>query len=577
MRAKLLFLVMVVGLLSLLVVPAAAQEGEGGVIITSTFGDSPASFSQIYCTDTSCYDRIIANMYIGPVGANPETATIEPNQPGALALDWEVTNEGRVFTVNLRQDMVWSDGAPITAHDIVLDFDLMKTPEAQHPSSWIADAYIENLVALDDYTIEYTFYDSGCDNDVVMGYVSVLPSHILSQYAPEELIDLDFNLNPTVTSGAFTFGEDRPGEFTSIIGNDDYADAELGYVNPEGLIQVLVADQTVQIEKFLEGEINVLDFIPPNRKADVLAAAETGEIQVYEFPGNTWDYMGLNRADPNNPQPGLDEDGNRVDQGMHPIFADKLVRQALAHAINVEDIITGAVFGYGARMTAQITPGSWAYNHDLAPRAFDPDRALELLAEAGWVPGDDGRLVCQGCLYATDVDADFEGSPLEFELLTNAGNTRRTAVGTIIQDQLDQIGITVDFQTIEWNSLLDVTDAQTTDAFIMGWRAGYPDTPATVQLFGTASDTPGGGSNDTSFYNEEYYELEAQALSVPGCDTGERAVIYAQMQEIMQDEMPYVWLYAQDGMYAARSEVAGFSPWPAQMMWNVDTWSVSMD
>jgi peptide/nickel transport system substrate-binding protein len=285
--------------------------------------------------------------------------------------------------------------------------------------------------------------------------------------------------------------------------------------------------------------------------------------------------MAFNLADPNNPQPALDEDGNRIDQGLHPIFGDKMVRQAIGHAVNVDSIIEGAVFGEGTRMAGHITAASWAVHPELQPRPHNPELALELLAEAGWVPNDAGRLVCQDCLYAREVDASFNGSPFEFELLTNAGNSRREAIGAVIQDELDRIGITVNFQTIEFNTLLDIMDAQTFDTFILGWRAGYPDTPDTVQLFSAEADVPGSGNNFTSFYNEEFFVLEQEALTLPGCDPEERAPIYHRMQEIMYDEMPYLWLYSINGFYAARSEVSGFDPYPANLWWNVDVWTVA--
>src|SRR3990172_2451966 len=85
---------------NILIVPAAAQEGqgEGGIIIVSDFGDPPATFRQIYCTDTSCQDRIIDNMYIDLIGINPDTMVPEPHRPRALAESWEVSEDGTVYT-----------------------------------------------------------------------------------------------------------------------------------------------------------------------------------------------------------------------------------------------------------------------------------------------------------------------------------------------------------------------------------------------------------------------------------------------------------------------------------------------
>lgn len=569
---------MVMALVAALVTSVAAQDltedpGEdGGVIITSTFGSGPDTFSQIFCTDTAC-NEMVGRMYIGLVGVDPEVAQIVPGADGALAEDWEVSDDNLVYTFFLRDNLTWSDGTPITANDVALDWELINTPEVNHPGAFLLSV-IDDVQVIDDFTLEVTFAGPECTALLRAGSLNVLPSHVYADFIEEVgfdgLVTLEWNLAPTVTSGPFSFFESIPGQTTSLLGDDDYEFAPLGFVAPFGLVQVVSADQTVQVEQLLVGEINVLESPPVNRRDDIRAAPD---VQAYEYPGNTWDYVGLNLADPTNPQPALDEDGNRIDQGLHPIFGDVLVRQALAHAIDVDTMIETAVFGEGSRMTAHIIPQSWAYNSDLPPREYDVELAIELLADAGWVLEDD-VMTCRGCLYATEVDESFEGSPMAFELLTNSGNTRREAIGQLIQDELGRLGIEVDFQTIDFNTLLDVMDGQTFDSFILGWRNGYPDDPNTVQLFGAEADVPGSGFNFTSFYNEEYFELEQQALTSPGCVLEDRAELYYQMQEIMQEEMPYIWLFTQDGFYAARDEVQGFDPYPASLWWNVTEWTV---
>ena len=575
---------------ALMVVPATAQEddeGEGGIIVNATFGTGPSNFSTIYCTDTSCRD-VLRFMEVGLLGVDVDTATIQAGVPGALAASYELQDDGVTYVLTLRDDMTWSDGTPITIDDVLYHWDVLSNAdESAHPDAFLT-ADIASVEAIDENTLAVTMAQPDCEAlGTVAGLVPV-PSHVLSQYEYSELADLEFNLAPDVTSGAFLFGDYRTNEFTVIRGWDDYVDAELGYVNPTGIIQRVLSDQVVMLEDFLSpnGQVNVMLNPAPDRKDDIVAAAEGGDYQVYEFPGNTWDYMAFNLADPNDPQPAVDEDGNRVDQGYHPIFTDKTVRQAIAHAVDVDAIIQGAVFGYATPMAAHITPSSWAVNPDLAPRAYDVDLALSLLAEAGWVPQNpdaapslpDNPLVCDGCLYATDVDEAYNGTPMEFELLTNAGNTRREAIAVVIQDELAQIGITVNTNFIDFNALLDIMDAQSYDTFILGWRAGYPDSPDTRQLFSPSADTPGAGFNFTSFYNEEFQALEIAAITpseTNGCDQDTRAEIYYQMQEIMQDEMPYMWLYVQDGMYAWRSGVAGVDPRPAAIYWNIDTWAVA--
>jgi peptide/nickel transport system substrate-binding protein len=289
------------------------------------------------------------------------------------------------------------------------------------------------------------------------------------------------------------------------------------------------------------------------------------------FPDPSWDYIGLNVADPDHPRSGLDDDGNLIDQGHHPIFGDVRVRRALQHAIDVQALIQGALFGEGTQMASSQIPTSWAADPDLAPVSYDPILAAQMLDEAGWPVGPDGIRICQGCKYAED------GTPLEFELVTNEGNTRREAIGAMVKDQLHELGIEVDFRTMAFLALLDQTfAAQTYDAVIIGWRAGFPTVPDQWPLFGPSSDDPSDqGANGSSYYNPEFVRLAEKALTLPGCDPTARANIYHQIELLLQDDQPYLWLFAQNDLYAAHNDVIGFDPQPNASWWNIHTWQVS--
>ncbi|HEX2906415.1 MAG TPA: ABC transporter substrate-binding protein [Phototrophicaceae bacterium] len=567
---KFLLLGLALLLVSGLVLPVMAQDkpapGEGGILIEGNFGGDPASFNPILASDTAS-SRITLLSFPGFIGVDPATALFEKGRADALALDWTISEDGLTYTFTLRDDWKWSDGTPITSKDIVYGWKAaLAGAEGIVDTSWsfVVDS-IESVEAPDDYTVVATMKENNCAALNNIGVLNPVPSHVL----PEDLALLNddpFNTNPTVSGGVFKFVEFRPAEAVSLEANQEFSGATNGEVLPAGFIYKVVPDQTVLVEQFIAGETNVIDGPPVNRRDDLLADEN---LNMYNYPGNAWDYLMLNLADPTNPQNGQDEAGNPIDQGHHPLFGDVRVREAIAKAINVDDIIQGAVFGHGERMTSVIIPASWAYAKDLPPIGYDPEAAKALLDEAGWVDDDnnvDTPRVCKGCEYAE------EGTPFNFVLYTNEGNTRRGAVGTITQDQLKQIGLGVDFQAIDFNTLLDIMDGQTYDAVILGWRNGYPDDPDLTQLFTPAGDVVGGGSNNASYYNPEMVELNAQARSLPGCDPAARAEIYAKIQEIMQKDLPYVPLYAINGMYGASAGVEGFGPYPSQLYWNVDTW-----
>src|SRR5690606_18953748 len=168
-----------------------------------------------------------------------------------------------------------------------------------------------------------------------------------------------------------------------------------------------------------------------------------------------------------NPQNGIDEDGNVIDQGHHPIFGDKRVRKAVAFGVNMDDIISGAVFGEASPAVAHTFPSAWANNPDLEPYPFEPETAMALLDEAGWVDHDDNpatpRVASEDALYAE------AGTELHFLLQVDASDQARINAATIIQDQLGAVGFRVDVEPVDFSSLIPVLLGQTYDAIIIGW------------------------------------------------------------------------------------------------------------
>lgn len=547
--------------LGLMALTAIAQEqpapGEGGILIEGNAGGDPATFNILLAGDTTSA-RITGFLFPGLIGVDPTTATFVKNDPGALVTDWTISEDGLVYTYTLRTDWTWTDGTPITSADVAYAWGAITSGVVDTPFSYLVDIIesVETPTA-DSYVVTFKQFDC---NALAYSSLPIVPSHVM----PADFADIneaEYNLAPDVTGGLMTFNEWRPGEQVSLLGNQSFGGAPEGFLL-EGYVYKSVADQQVLVEQFLAGETNVIDTPQVGRRAEVRAFADAGSAQVYSFPGNAWDYIAMNYADPTNAQNAKDDAGNLIDQGKHPIFSDLAVRKAVSHAINVDELIEGAVFNEGSRMNAFLIPASWAYPQDLPFIEYNPDLSAQLLEEAGWVDSDG------------DGVREKDGVKLAFTLYTNEGNSRRETIGALADDALTAIGFEVDFQAIDFNTLVDILNNQTFDAVILGWRNGYPDDPDQTSLFTSAGDVVGGGNNTTSYYNEEVEQLMKDAAGVPGCDTAARAEIYAQIQTILQDELPYVPLFVQNGFYGAAANVDGFSPYPSQLFWNVDRWIV---
>lgn len=575
MNRRFVLLIATILLAALAAVPIAAQgPGEGGILIEGNTSD-PTSLNPIMSTKTTDSD---VHFFLFPdlIRVNPLSGVYEPNVARGLASGWDISEDGLVYTFTIREDMYWSDGVQITGEDYKFAFDAVASGVVDSPRTSVLD-FIDTVEVPDPFTVVVTFKSNSCNNLDQLDDFGVVPAHAWREAIGDDFAlmnEADFNMNPTVTYGPFVFGEFRAGDQTALLANQDYADAILGYVSPQGWVFKSVPDQTVMVEQFIAGETNVLRDPPPERMASLREMDEGGEIEFFQFPQNGYTWMAYNLADPADPQPGLDENGEVVDQGHHPIFGDVRVRQALAMAVDMEGIMAGAVFGEGSRMISNVVPTSWAFKADMEPWPYDPEAALALLNEAGWEDQDgDGVLEAHGAMYAED------GTPMSFSLQTNADNPVRVAAGTVIQDQLGQIGIDVNFQSVEFGALVEVLLGQTYDAVILGWNNDFPDDPDATSLYTPQNDVPGSAFNFVSYNNPEVTRLMDEALHVPGCDVEARRELYGQLQEIFLNDQPYMYLFAPDRGSGVLAGTEGFDPKgiddPLGIYWNVDAWSLA--
>jgi peptide/nickel transport system substrate-binding protein len=612
--SRFLMLGAAVALFGAALAPALAQGGpnEGGVIVVSNIGDDPKTFNPIISADLTS-STVHSLFYPTIIASDPVTLLAAPMADGGMAASWEYDETGTKLTLNLRQDLVWGDGTPITADDYLWAFNAVKSGRTTSPRT---DAIYQlddgtktggpifDVTKIDDFTLEFTIgtADEDADGNLVgvlpncvaldtINDIAVVPAHIYeaafgSNY---EEMDSDPYFVPKtedgtlVTWGLFTDPFIEFGTQVSLLADQSYPDTQLGYVSPREWLMRQVANQNVGYERFLAGDFTY-ESISPNNQND-FKALDAG-YQIIEYPSNGYTYMAYNTADPSNPQDALDENGQPIDQGLHPFFGDQAVRQALAYAIDVRSMIgtrpdgdqpgTGILQGNGYPIATHDHPGLSPVESGIEPVAFDPAKALELLAEAGWADNDgNGRLECNDCLYAREVDPAFNGTEFAFSLLTNAGNVNREATGETIKAQLDEIGITVNYQAIEFGTLVDRLLAQDFDTIIIGWSLGLPYNPgeSILGLFGAGNDRVGAGFNMSSVNIPEMEDLLNEADSLPGCDPEERNTRYAMAMQMLTDFQPYLWLYATNVLVAAQPTVQGWDPLPYNAAWNLDAWT----
>ncbi len=528
---------------------AAAPSGgiaSGGVWTRSSSADASILNPILYSDSTSF--SVIQQLFPALISTDPFSGALVPD--GSMSEGWEVSDDGLIWTFKLREGVTWSDGEPVDADDFKFTYDAIASELVETPRKSNVEG-IESIEVLDPLTVQVTFKEVKCDglNDLGLGW---LPSHLYAEdYS--DIMENPYNDAPPVSAGPFTFQSWTRDDNTILVRNEDYWE---GAPYMDGMIYRIVPDPGARLAQLQSGEVDEIG-VQPEQIAVVDADPN---LNRFNFKDDGYTYIGLNLANPENPTEGQDEDGNLVEQDPHPILSDPAVRQAIAHSLDYATIIDNVYLGQGYQIAANVLPAvEWAHDPDLAPYDYDTDLAAQLLDEAGWIDSDG------------DGIREKDGEPLALTLSTNAGNTTREDLGVLVQDQLNAVGFDITFEAIDFGALVEVMLGQTFDMVIIGWT-GLGTDPNDDSFWHTKFDTPGSGFNFVSYQNERVDELLEQGLAVPRCAPEERAPYYREIQQIIHDDIPYVFVTGSVGNFGYNARWEGLNPGPWSFYWNPQEW-----
>ncbi|MBI3957648.1 MAG: hypothetical protein HY328_02475 [Chloroflexi bacterium] len=488
-------------------------------------------------------------LYPSLIGQDPFTGVLTPTE---LARSWEISPDGLVWTFHLRADVLWSDGEPVDGDDVKFTFDAIAGDRVESPLKANAQA-IASIETPDPQTVVVTFREVVCDalRELAVG---LLPSH---KFAADfsDLATNPQNLAPGVSAGPFLFHAWQAGEQISLVRNEGYFK---GAPYLDGWTLRIIPDRAERLAALPEGSIDSLALSP----AELTAVALDPSLEVHTYRDDGYAFIALNLADPTAPQPGLDESGATVPQTPHPILGDVRVRQAIAHALDVDAIIRKAYLGQGYPLAANVLPSiAWAHNRELTSYAYDPGAAQALLSAAGWVDGDG------------DGIREREGQALRLALLTNEDNLARIDAAQLAAQQLAAVGFAVQFEAIPFGQLVNQLFNQQFDMALIDW-SGLGNDPNDQRLWQRSADAPGSGFNFVSFANDRVEELLAAGVAAPGCDPAQRAPFYKEIQRIIHDELPYIFVAGTVGSIGYSRRWQGIEPGPWAFYWNVEKWSL---
>ncbi len=486
--------------------------GEPSILIPMLAGDSPSH-------------EVAGLIFNGLVKYAPDLTLV-----GDLAESWDISEDGLVITFHLRRGVRWTDGVEFTADDVM--FGYRTIIDENTPTPYKEDfLQVKEAEVLDRYTFRVTYREPFAPALASWGNLPILPKHLLEG---KDITKTGFGRHP-VGMGPFKLVKWEPGQRLVLTANDDYFE---GRPYLDYYIYRIIPDQATMFMELKAGGIDLMGLTPIQYRRQTNTEFFRRNFQKFRYPTFAYTYLGFNLR--------------------HPFFKDARVRRAIAYGIDKQEIIDVVLFGLGSVATGPYVPNTWPYNPNVKRYEYNPEKARKLLREAGWEDHDgDGIL-------------DRDGIPFEFTILTNMGNSLRERTATIIQWRLKQLGIKVHIRLLEWSTFInEFIDKRRFEAVILGWSIGLD--PDQYDIW-HSSKTGEKEFNFVSYSNPEVDRLLEEGRRTFDLEKRKRA--YYRIQEILAEDVPYVFLYVPDALPIVHARFRGIKPSPIGITYNIHRWYV---
>jgi peptide/nickel transport system substrate-binding protein len=455
--------------------------------------------------------RILVNIYDGLVRYRSGTLEVEPS----LATAWKISDDGTTYTFSLRRGVTFHDGSPFNAHAVKFNFDrMLKKDHPYHdtgpfPLAFFFSAINETRV-IDDHTVQLRLNEPYAPLLSNLAY----PTGLIVSPAAVKKLGKDFGRQPSGT-GAFKFGIWESNRRVVIERNEHYWD---GVAPLKAVVFRPITDSNTRVTEMLSGGIDLMVEVPP----DNVVTFNNPTFKLYEQAGpHVW-FLILN-----------------CKEGP---FKHKAVRQAANYAVNKQALVDNVLSGTAAVAAGPTPPAfAWAYNDKLQPYPYDPQKARQMIADAG-----------------------FAGAEVTFYVTEGgSGMLDPIPMGTAIQADLNRVGLKAKIETYEWNTFLGKVNPGLegkADLAQMAWMTNDPDTLPFLALRTDA--WPDKGGFNSGYYSNPQVDrlLERARVST---DQEERAALYRQMQAIVVEDAPWVFVANWKQNAVSRANVMNFNLQPS--------------
>lgn len=452
---------------------------------------------------------------------------------GDLAERWEVLEGGKIFRFTLNPKGRWHDGKPVTADDVIFTVQTLLDPKTPTPYKSRYEK-IRSLRKTGTYSLEVYYREPFAPALESWTELYLIPQHLLEG---QEILLSPLNRKP-VGCGPYRFERWEANKEIVLSRNPDYY-REGPYI---GRVRIrIIPDQSTMFLELKNRNLDQSGLTPQQFVFQTGSAEFNQHFAKYRYSDFVYTYLGFNLAD--------------------PLFSDRRVRRALAHAVDHKAIISGVLFGLGTTATGPFHPETWYYNKEVSQPEYNPDLANRLLDQAGWRERDPSGIRVKN------------GQPFEFTVLTNQGNNQRRQVAEILAEGFRKIGVRMEIRILEWSTFLnEFIDKRKFQAVILGWSLGLD--PDQYDIWHSSRTGP------KEFNFVGYRNPEVDRLLEEGRRTfsqEERARIYKRIHSLIAEDQPYIFLYIPDSLVAVHRRAQGIVLKPAGISYNFEQWWIRPD
>ncbi len=530
--------------------------------------------------------RLVAALRAEPRTLNPVIAVTEHSQTvirrlmadlihikrstheteGALAKSWTVSEDGRRYRLKLRRGIRFSDGHPFDADDVIFTFAVYQDENVGSPErdQLLVGGEPIKVSKVDRYTVDFELAERTAVGERIFDSFAILPQHLLresyEQGKMREAWPLTVRAAEVAGLGPFRFKACIPGDRCVLERNPYYWKADkAGHRLPyfDEIVFLFIPSDDARLIRFQAGDTDVIDRLTAENYVALERQSKNRSFQLLDRgPGLTYNFLFFNLNDTSS----LGSAEIRVRQAW---FRKLDFRRAVSLAIDRAGIVRLVYQGRASPLSSHVTPGlkRWV-NREVANPPRSVSAARELLSGAGFEWNDEQKLI------------DPVGKAVEFSIITSSGNSQRMQMATIIQDDLEELGMLVRIVPLDSRALLErITKSYDYDACILGLISGDADpnpqmplllSGGSLHLWHLGQKTPA-----TPWEAEIDRLMRAQSTAV---DYRQRKKVFDSVQELMAEYQPMIFLVSPHVLVGGKLDLGNFEPAALDhlTLWNVE-------